>query len=45
MAVKNVANNTPRALYSLLIRKNPKNTARLGNAPSVMIIQRLSVRL
>lgn len=42
MAVTNVASNTPLALYSLLIRKKPKKAAKLGNAPRVKSIQRLS---
>jgi hypothetical protein len=41
IAVTKVASNTPRALYSLLILKNPKKAAKLGNAPSVKSIQRL----
>lgn len=44
MAAKKVANNTPLALYSLLMRKNPKNAARFGKAPRLTIIHMLSVR-
>ena len=40
MAVTNVASKTPRALYSLLIFRNPKNAAKLGKAPRVRSIQR-----